>query len=127
MVVLTPESGSLTMVGGFQETEQMPIFSKITKWQVHVNSPLRMAELMHRAFAIALHERGPVQVNIPRDCFYGEGDDDIVAPLVIERAAGGGDALDKAAKMLAEAKYPCSFRAASSWGRSREGKAMDAH
>src|SRR6185295_15875584 len=50
MVVVTPESGSLTAGhGGFQETEQMPIFSKITKWQVHVNSPVRMAELMHRA------------------------------------------------------------------------------
>ena len=46
VVAITPESGSLTMgLGGFQETEQMPIFSKITKWQVHVNSPLRMAEL----------------------------------------------------------------------------------
>ena len=107
MVVVTPESGSLTAGhGGFQETEQMPIFSKITKWQVHVNSPLRMAELMHRAFTIALHERGPVQVNIPRDYFYGEGDYEILPPLVIERAAGGTNSLDKAAKMLAEAKFP---------------------
>jgi len=107
MVVVTPESGSLTAGhGGFQETEQMPIFSKITKWQVHVNSPLRMAELMHRAFTVALHERGPVQVNIPRDYFYGEGDYEILPPLVIERAAGGSNSLDKAAKMLAEAKYP---------------------
>src|SRR5687768_8736768 len=32
MVVVTPESGSLTAGhGGFEETEQMPIFSKITK------------------------------------------------------------------------------------------------
>jgi sulfoacetaldehyde acetyltransferase len=107
MVVVTPESGSLTAGhGGFQETEQMPIFSKITKWQVHVNSPLRMAELMHRAFTVALHERGPVQVNIPRDYFYGEGDYEILPPLVIERAAGGSNSLDKAAKMLAEAKFP---------------------
>ncbi len=107
MVVVTPEAGSLTAGhGGFQETEQMPIFSKITKWQVHVNSPLRMAELMHRAFAIALHERGPVQVNIPRDYFYGEGDYEILPPLVIERAAGGANALDKAAKLLAEARFP---------------------
>ena len=107
MVVVTPESGSLTAGhGGFQETEQMPIFSKITKWQVHVNSPLRMAELMHRAFTVALHERGPVQVNIPRDYFYGEGDYEILPPLIIERAAGGTNSLDKAAKMLAEAKFP---------------------
>jgi sulfoacetaldehyde acetyltransferase len=107
MVVVTPESGSLTAGhGGFQETEQMPIFSKITKWQVHVNSPLRMAELMHRAFTIALHERGPVQVNIPRDYFYGEGDYEILPPLVIERAAGGSNSLDKAAKMLSDAKFP---------------------
>lgn len=107
MVVVTPEAGSLTAGhGGFQETEQMPIFSKITKWQVHVNSPLRMAELMHRAFTIALHERGPVQVNIPRDYFYGEGDYEILPPLVIERAAGGSNALEKAAKMLAGAKFP---------------------
>ena len=75
VVAITPESGSLTMgLGGFQETEQMPIFSKITKWQVHVNSPLRMAELTGRAFDIAMAERGPVQINIPRDYFYGEGD-----------------------------------------------------
>jgi sulfoacetaldehyde acetyltransferase len=107
MVVVTPESGSLTAGhGGFQETEQMPIFSKITKWQVHVNSPLRMAELMHRAFTVALHERGPVQVNIPRDYFYGEGDYEILPPLVIERAAGGANSLDKAAKLLAEARFP---------------------
>src|SRR6202163_1396912 len=71
VVAITPESGSLTMgLGGFQETEQMPIFSKITKWQVHVNSPLRMAELTGRAFDIAMAERGPVQINIPRDYFY---------------------------------------------------------
>src|SRR5688572_14437771 len=107
MVVVTPEAGSMTSGhGGFQETEQLPIFSKITKWQVHVNSPLRMAELMHRAFTIALHERGPVQVNIPRDYFYGEGDYEILPPPVIERAAGGSNSLDKAAKMLADAKFP---------------------
>ena len=116
MVVVTPESGSLTAGhGGFQETEQMPIFSKITKWQVHVNSPLRMAELMHRAFTVALHERGPVQVNIPRDYFYGEGDYEILPPLVIERAAGGSNSLDKAAKMLVRGEVsPSSCRAAAS-------------
>jgi sulfoacetaldehyde acetyltransferase len=107
VVAITPESGSMTMgLGGFQETEQMPIFSKITKWQVHVNSPLRIAELTARAFDIALAERGPVQVNIPRDYFYGEGDYEIPRPQRLERAAGGPQSLDAAAKLLAKAKFP---------------------
>jgi sulfoacetaldehyde acetyltransferase len=107
VVAITPEAGSLsTGLGGFQETEQMPIFSKITKWQVHVNSPLRIAELTGRAFDIAMAERGPVQVNIPRDYFYGEGEYEIGEPQRIERAAGGPQSLDAAARLLAKAKFP---------------------
>ena len=107
VVAITPESGSLTMgLGGFQETEQLPIFSKITKWQVHVNAPGRMAELTARAFDIAMDERGPVQINIPRDYFYGDIEVEIPRPLRIERAAGGPESLDAAAAMLAKAKFP---------------------
>src|SRR5437773_9206121 len=43
VVVITPETGSATMGhGGFQETDQLPIFSKITKYQGHVNHVSRM-------------------------------------------------------------------------------------
>lgn len=107
VVAITPEAGSLSAgLGGFQETDQMPIFSKITKYQVNVSSPRRMAELTHRAFTIALHERGPVQLNIPRDHFYGEVDALIQKPQAIERSAGGSESLQHAAKVLAEAKFP---------------------
>ena len=85
-------------LGGFQETDQLPIFSKITKYQVHVNAPARIAELTHRAMTIALHERGPVQINVPRDYFYGEIDATIAPPQPLERSAGGSDSLDKAQK-----------------------------
>ncbi|MPZ43215.1 MAG: sulfoacetaldehyde acetyltransferase [Betaproteobacteria bacterium] len=107
VIAITPESGSLTMgLGGFQETEQMPIFSKITKWQVHLNSPQRIAELTSRAFDIAMDERGPVQINIPRDYFYGDIEIEIPKPIRIERGAGGPESLDAAADMLAKAKFP---------------------
>jgi sulfoacetaldehyde acetyltransferase len=107
VVAITPESGSLTMgLGGFQETEQMPIFSKITRYQVHVNAAQRMAELTARAFDIAMHERGPVQVNIPRDYFYGEIEVEIPRQQVIERSAGGPESLAAAAQLLAGAKFP---------------------
>src|SRR4030095_14663943 len=39
VVVITPETGSMTMgLGGFQETEQLPIFSKIIKYPCHVTT-----------------------------------------------------------------------------------------
>ena len=107
VVAITPESGSLGMgLGGFQETDQMPIFSKITKYQVHVNSPSRIAELTHRALNIALYERGPVQINVPRDYFYGEIDAEILPPQIIARGPGAPAALQEAAVLLKEAKFP---------------------
>ena len=107
IVVITPESGSLSMGhGGFQETEQMPIFSKITKYQVHVSSPHRLAELTHRAFTLAMAERGPAQINIPRDYFYGDVEVAIPQPQIIERGPGGPESLEAAAKLLAGAKFP---------------------
>ena len=107
VVAITPETGSNTIgLGGFQETEQLPIFSKITKYQAHVNGPGRMAELTGRCFDMAMAEKGPSQLNIPRDFFYGDVDVDIPQPRAIERGAGGSNALDDAARILAEAEFP---------------------
>ena len=71
----------------------MPIFSEITKYQAHVVSPKRMAEFTNRAFNYAMLERGPVQLNIPRDHFYGDVVTKIPAPANTERSAGGPAAL----------------------------------
>jgi len=107
LVVITPETGSTTMgLGGFQETDQLPIFSKITKYQGHVSGPQRMAELAARCFDRAMLEMGPAQLNIPRDHFYGEADYDIAEPIRIERGAGGEQSLDAAAALLAGANFP---------------------
>jgi sulfoacetaldehyde acetyltransferase len=107
VVVITPETGSMTMgLGGFQETEQLPIFSKITKYQGHVNNPKRMAEITSRCFDRALLEMGPTQLNIPRDYFYGDIECEIPQPIRIGRGAGDEAALDEAAKLLAGAKFP---------------------
>ena len=107
VVVVTPETGSMTLgLGGFQETEQLPIFSKITKYQAHVNNRARMAELTGRAFDRAMLEMGPAQLNIPRDFFYGDIECEIPHPLAIERGAGGEQSLDQAAALLAKAQFP---------------------
>src|SRR5690348_17738799 len=107
VVMITPETGSMTLgLGGFQETEQLPIFSKITKFQAHVNNKARMAELTSRAFDRAVLEMGPTQVNIPRDFFYGDIECEIPQPVAIERGAGGEASLDRAADLLLSARFP---------------------
>ena len=107
VVVVTPETGSGSMgLGGFQETEQLPIFSKITKYQAHVSKHPRMAELTARSFDMAMSERGPAQLNIPRDNFYGEADYEIAKPRNVTRGPGSNESLDEAADLLAQAKFP---------------------
>ena len=107
MVVCTPAVGTLGVgLGGFQETEQMPIFSKITKWQVQVNRPERMAELLRRAFYIAKAEMGPVQIDIPRDYFYGDFMTEIYPSLTLERGPGNPEQIEAAAQALANAVNP---------------------
>ncbi len=107
VVFITPETGSMSMgLGGFQETEQLPIFSKITKYQGHVNNPKRMAEIAARCFDRAMLEMGPTQLNIPRDFFYGEIEAVISPPMRIAHGPGDSAALDAAAATLAAARFP---------------------
>ncbi|HET9694439.1 MAG TPA: sulfoacetaldehyde acetyltransferase [Steroidobacteraceae bacterium] len=107
VVFITPETGSMTLgLGGFQETEQLPIFSRITRYQGHVNNPRRMAEIAARCFDRAMLEMGPAQLNVPRDYFYGECVAPIASPMRIGRGPGDAGALDAAATLLAEATFP---------------------
>ena len=107
VVFITPETGSMSVgLGGFQETDQLPIFSKITRYQGHVNNPKRMAEIAGRCFDRAMLEMGPAQLNIPRDYFYGDLQATIAPPMRIGRGAGDPAALDEAATLLAAAKFP---------------------
>ncbi len=107
VVVITPETGSNTMgLGGFQETDQLPIFSRITKFQAHVGKHPRVAELLARCFDMAMSERGPAQFNIPRDNFYGEADYEIAKPRQVARGPGAEDSLENAAELLARARFP---------------------
>jgi len=53
-----------------------------------------------------MQERGPTQLNIPRDYFYGEHEFVIPPPMDVERSAGGPASLQSAAELLASAKNP---------------------
>ena len=107
VVVVTPETGSGSIgLGGFQETEQLPIFEKITKYQAHVMRADRMAEFTDQCLNRAINDNGPTQLNIPRDNFYGEADYKIHGSKRIERGPGGEESLSAAADQLAKAEFP---------------------
>jgi sulfoacetaldehyde acetyltransferase len=110
VVLMTPSAMTAGRgLDGFQEIEQLPIFSTITKFQIQVNRPDRIAEAFRTAIRAAVAERGPVQVDVPRDYFYAEADYTLLEPeqyRVAARGAGDEEALDRAADVLAAAKNP---------------------
>lgn len=110
VIVVTPSatSGSVGL-DGFQEVEQLSIFRTITKFQVQVPRPDRMAETFRTAFRQARAHLGPVQVDVPRDYFYGESNEEILEPhryRADARGAGDPEALERAAASLAAAERP---------------------
>jgi sulfoacetaldehyde acetyltransferase len=49
---------------------------------------------------------GPVQLNIPRDYFYGEVQEEIYPSGAVEYGPGSQDLIARAAELLSKAKYP---------------------
>ncbi|MCD4677075.1 MAG: sulfoacetaldehyde acetyltransferase [Desulfobacula sp.] len=107
VVAIAPETGSMGIgTGGFQELDQMAMFEKQTVYQVRVNRPERMAEFARQCFFRAKLENGPTHLNIPRDYFYGICEDEIYPTMELSMGFGAGQAIEQAAKLLVEAKYP---------------------
>lgn len=110
VVIVTPTASTASVgLDGFQEAEQLCIFRAITKYQIQVPRPERMAESFRTAFRMALARRGPVQVDIPRDFFYGETDEPIELPersRGTSRAAPDEASILQAAQLLADARHP---------------------
>ncbi|KAF4661058.1 hypothetical protein FOL46_005867 [Perkinsus olseni] len=107
VVVITPDHSSMqTGTGGFQECNQLRIFESMVKYQGHVNNPKRVAEITARAFDVALNDKGPTQVNVPRDYWYGKYDFTIPDPIRIERGPGGPQSIERAKGLLMGAKNP---------------------
>jgi len=110
MVLISPSAGSIS-VGwdGFQECDTWNLFKPITKASLRVPHPKRAADIMRTAFRIAYAERGPVLVDIPRDYFYGELDEEILHPSQYRVAPGGiGDPeqFKAAVEVLKSARNP---------------------
>lgn len=110
LVVISPSAGSGS-VGwdGFQECDTWDIFKPITKASLRVPHPNRAADVLRTAFRAAYSMRGPVLVDIPRDYFYGELNEEILKPSQYRVAPGGignPEMFAHAVEVLKEAKNP---------------------
>lgn len=110
MVVLSPSAGTISIGwDGFQECDTWNLFKPITKASLRVPHPKRAADILRTAFRIAYAERGPVLVDIPRDYFYGELDEEILHPSQYRVAPGGignPEHFAAAVEVLKNAKNP---------------------
>ena len=107
LLLVTPQAANKTMgQGGFQEVEQMALFKDMVAYQEEVRDPSRMAEVLNRVIQQAKRASAPAQINVPRDYWTQVIDIDLPAAVDFERPAGGEAALNHAAELLSEARFP---------------------
>ncbi|RMH47681.1 MAG: sulfoacetaldehyde acetyltransferase, partial [Alphaproteobacteria bacterium] len=107
LLLVTPQAANRTMgQGGFQEVEQMHVFQDMVAYQEEVRHPSRIAEVLNRVIQKAWRASAPAQINVPRDFWTEVIDIELPEPVMFERPAGGERAIDEAARLLSEAKFP---------------------
>ena len=107
LLLVTPQAANKTMgQGGFQEVEQMNLFKDMVCYQEEVRDPSRIAEVLNRVIEKAIRGSAPAQINVPRD-YWTQVIDIELPPIVrLERQAGGAAAIEEAAKLISDAKFP---------------------
>ena len=107
LLLVTPQAANKTIgQGGFQEVEQMNLFKDMVCYQEEVRDPSRMAEVLNRVIEKAFRGSAPAQINVPRDYWTHVIDIELPPIVRFERQGGGKKAIDKAAKLLSDAKFP---------------------
>jgi len=107
LLLVTPQAANKTIgQGGFQEIEQMNMFADCVAYQEEVRDASRVAEVLNRVILNAKRASAPAQINMPRDFWTQVIDIDLPAMVEFERPGGGEAALDEAAALLSNAKFP---------------------
>lgn len=104
--------------GALQEFDQLSLFKPITKWAGVCAHPARLPEYVALAFRHALAPpRGPVYLELPMDVLFEEAEADREAgPSRVEvRLAPDGEALSRAAALLAGAERPAIVAGSGVW------------
>ena len=107
LLVVTPQAANKTIgQGGFQEMKQMAMFEDCVCYQEEVRDPSRIAEVLNRVILKAFRGSAPAQINVPRDYWTQVIDIDLPQIVRIEHPPGDPEAINEAASLLSEAKFP---------------------
>lgn len=104
--------------GALQEFDQLSLFKPITKWAGVCAHAARLPEYVALAFRHALAPpRGPVYLELPMDVLFEEVEAEREASpsRVDARQAPDGDALTRAAALLASAERPAIVAGSGVW------------
>jgi sulfoacetaldehyde acetyltransferase len=107
MLLVTPQAANKTIgQGGFQEVEQMAMFSEMVCYQEEVRDPSRIAEVLNRVILKAWRGCAPAQINVPRDFWTQVIDIELPQVVHLEPPAGGAKSIEEAAAILTDAEFP---------------------
>lgn len=107
MLLVTPQAANKSIgQGGFQEIKQMALFEDMVAYQEEVRDPSRVAEVLNRVIEQAWRLCGPAQINVPRDFWTQVIDIELPQVVRLERPRGGAEAINQAAELLSQAKFP---------------------
>ena len=122
MIMLTGQKGILSSrQARFQVVDIVAAMKPLTKLSRQIVSPLMIPTLVREAFRVAAEERpGPVHLEVPEDIAAEEcAEVALVPPHPVELPQASPDALDRAARIILQAKFPLlMFGAAASRPRS---------
>jgi len=107
LLLVTPQAANKTIgQGGFQEMEQMNVFADCVCYQEEVRDPTRIAEVLNRVILKAFRGSAPAQINVPRDYWTQVVDIELPQIVRIQHPRGDETAIDQAADLLNNAKFP---------------------
>merc|ERR550537_2071985 len=107
LLVVTPQAANKSIgQGGFQEVEQMRMFSDCVCYQEEVRDPNRVAEVLNRVIEKAIRGSAPARINIPRDMWTKVVEIELPEGVELERSSGGAKSVATAAELLSKAKFP---------------------
>ncbi|MEM9045282.1 MAG: thiamine pyrophosphate-binding protein [Pseudomonadota bacterium] len=100
----------------FQEIDYRAMFGTVAKWVTEIDSADRMAEIVAKAFRVALSGRpGPVVVALPEDMLRDEVEATVAPRLQISRPGVPHGAVDQTADLLAGAENPVILVGGGGW------------